>query len=189
MIEIRFHGRGGQGAVVASRVMAEAAFLEGGHVQSFPAFGLERRGAPVMAFTRIQDSPICDHSQIYEPGIVVVLDATLMDIVDVTAGLKEKGLLLVNSASAPGELPGADGVTVATVNAGGIAAANGLGSRTHPIVNTSILGALAKASGCVKIESVEQAIMKTVSIRPEANVKACREAYESVALVAPAANL
>ncbi len=180
MIEIRFHGRGGQGAVVASRVLAEAAFLEGRHVQSFPAFGLERRGAPVMAFTRIQDSPIYNHSQIYAPDLVVVLDASLMDIVDVTAGLKKDGLVLVNSATGPADIPGLVSLAAAAVNAGEIATANGLGSRTHPIVNTSILGALARASGYVKLESVVGAIEKIISIRPGANVKACREAYEAV---------
>ena len=119
MLEIRFHGRGGQGAVVASRMLAQAAFLAGNHVQAFPDFGLERRGAPVLAFTRIQDSPILDHSKIYVPDVVVVLDASLLDLLDVSEGIKEDGLILVNSGLPPYKLPAMERATgsIATVDA------------------------------------------------------------------------
>ena len=183
MPEIRFHGRGGQGAVVASRVLAEAAFLEGNHIQSFPAFGLERRGAPVTAFTRIQDTPIYNHSQIYTPDAVVVLDPTLLSLVNVCDGLKEDGMVLINSTHQPDEISGLKAGRIATVNASVIAANNGLGSRTHPIVNTAILGAFAKATGFVSLDSVISAIEKLVSIKLAANVAACREAFESVAIL------
>ena len=104
MIEIRFHGRGGQGAVVASRLLAVAAAGEGKDVQSFPFFGVERRGAPVTAFTKIDSGRIYVKSMIYEPDYVVVMDPSLLTAVDVTSGLKEDGVLLVNSGRSPEEM-------------------------------------------------------------------------------------
>ena len=98
MIEIRFHGRGGQGTVIASELLAQAAFIEGKTPQSFPFFGVERRGAPVTAFTRIDDKPIQVRTSIMTPDIVVVLDPGLLRTINVTAGLKPNGLLLVNTA-------------------------------------------------------------------------------------------
>jgi len=186
MPEIRFHGRGGQGAVVASRLLAVAAFLEGTYVQSFPNFGLERRGAPVTAFTRIQPEPILLHSQIYEPDAVVVLAPTLLAIEDVTAGLKKGGIVLVNTEQSPGELNLSGVFRIATVNAGGIALNHGLGTRMSPIVNTAILGAFARASGYVKLESILGAIEKNVSIKTEKNIAACRQAFEDVRVSEPA---
>lgn len=180
MLEIRFHGRGGQGAVVASRLLAEAAFLEGNFVQAFPTFGLERRGAPVMAFTRIQDSQIRNHSQIYTPDTVVVLDASLLNLVNVCEGLKVSGIIIVNSALSPDEFPCLKEVEAATVSASAIAMKHGLGSRTYPIVNTAILGAVARITRYVAIESVIRAIKKNVSLRANANVEACLEAFDSV---------
>jgi 2-oxoacid:acceptor oxidoreductase gamma subunit (pyruvate/2-ketoisovalerate family) len=182
MLEIRFHGRGGQGAVVASRMLAHAAFLAGNHVQAFPDFGLERRGAPVLAFTRVQDSPILDHSKIYIPDIVVVLDASLMELIDVSEGVKKDGLILVNSGLPPEKLSKIkpSGVLVATVDASRIAAKHGLGSRTQPIVNTAILGALAKATGVVTLENVTVAIRENIAIKTTANIAACKEAYDNV---------
>ena len=91
MREIRFHGRGGQGAVIASKILAEAFFREGKYVQSFPAFGAERRGAPVAAFTRVDENPIRIRTQIYAPDTVVVLDPSLLESADITSGLKPKG--------------------------------------------------------------------------------------------------
>lgn len=182
MPEIRFHGRGGQGAVVASRLLAEAAFIEGNFVQSFPAFGLERRGAPVMAFTRVHNSRIDNHSQIYRPDVVVVLDATLMSIVDVCDGLADGGVVLVNTAKDASELGLPAKARAAAVNASRIAVEHGLGNAASPIVNTAILGAFASVTGIVSLESVEKAIRSSVSIKPDANIKACAEAFESVAL-------
>jgi 2-oxoacid:acceptor oxidoreductase gamma subunit (pyruvate/2-ketoisovalerate family) len=183
MIEIRFHGRGGQGAVVASRVLAEAAFNEGKDVQAFPYFGVERRGAPVTAFTKIDARNIRDKSMIYEPDHVIVLEASLVQAVDVTNGLKENGMVLVNTEGDGKALKEELGVKkLAIVNATKIALDNRLGSRVQPIVNTGIVGAFAKASGLVGIDAVEAAIMNLPRY-PERNAKAAREAYEAVKIL------
>jgi len=179
MIEIRFHGRGGQGAVVASKVLAVALFLEGRYVQSFPAFGAERRGAPVAAFIRVDRDPILDRSQIYAPDHVVVLDPTLIEATDVTAGLKAGGWVIINSPLPPEGTPGLEAFRVATVDAGRIAAGHGLGSPFAPIVNTAILGAFARATGLVEPGSLEKAILDQVPVSAQANAAACREAFES----------
>jgi 2-oxoacid:acceptor oxidoreductase gamma subunit (pyruvate/2-ketoisovalerate family) len=180
MIEIRFHGRGGQGAVVASKILAEAAFIEGKDVQAFPYFGVERRGAPVTAFTKIDSKHIRDKSMIYEPDHVIVLEASLLQAVDVKAGYKDQGIILVNTEGDPENIRSGLGVRkVATVNATKIALDNKLGSKVQPIVNTGIVGAFAKASGIVGIDAVEQAILRLPRY-PERNAKAAREAYESV---------
>jgi pyruvate ferredoxin oxidoreductase gamma subunit/2-oxoisovalerate ferredoxin oxidoreductase gamma subunit len=97
MVEIRIHGRGGQGGVIAGKILASAVHKDGKYCQSFPAFGVERRGAPVTAFTRIDDHYVNLRCEIYEPDHLVVLDPTLMEAVDITAGLKEGGIIVVNS--------------------------------------------------------------------------------------------
>ena len=183
MYEVRFHGRGGQGAVVASRILARAAFLEGKHTSAFPFFGVERRGAPVTAFTRIDDRPVRIKSQIYEPDLVVVLDPSLLKAIDVLSGLKEGGKVLVNTTHSPEEVKSMfnrDDIQVSTVDATAIAVEFGLGSRMAPIVNTAIVGALARVSGIVGIDSVAEAIMHDAPIKKEENVKAARKAYEEV---------
>ena len=180
MYEIRFHGRGGQGSVVASEILAKAVFLEGKDVQSFPFFGVERRGAPVAAFTRIDNKPIRVKTSIYSPDCVVVLDPSLLKGQDLTAGLKENGTLLVNSDRPPEKLGTFFRGITATVDATAIALKHGLGSKTSPIVNTAILGALAKVTGMVKLESIATAIADSVPSKPEENVEAAREAYEKV---------
>jgi len=182
MIEIRFHGRGGQGAVVASKILADAAFHEGKDVQSFPFFGVERRGAPVTAFARIDNKRIRLKSMIYNPDIVVVLDPTLLDAVSVTAGLKEGGIVLINSDKSPEEL-GITHARVATVDARGIAMKYGLGSRASPIVNTAILGAFAKISNLVLLDSILEAIMQEVPSKRKENAEAAREAYNSTKVI------
>lgn len=183
MIEVRFHGRGGQGAVIASRVLAEACFQEGNYVQSFPAFGAERRGAPVAAFTRLDSEPIRIRTHIYHPDHVVVLDPWLLRSIDVTAGLKPRSWVIINTGASPPDIAGMEGFRVATVDAGGVAAKHGLGSPTAPIVNTAILGAFAKATAVVTIDSVCQAILKTVPQKAQANAAACRDAYEITQLL------
>jgi len=185
MYEIRFHGRGGQGAMLASRVLAAAAFERGGWVQAFPAFGLERRGAPILAFTRMSDEPILTRTQIYAPDHVIVLDASLLKIVNVIDGLKPGGWVVVNSDREPAGLSIPAGFGVATLNASEIALRHRLGSRIAPIVNTAILGAFARATGAVSIDDLEKAIRANVSIKTDGNVTACREAYNSVALLPP----
>ena len=99
MIEVRFHGRGGQGAVTAAEILAKAAFEDGKYCQAFPFFGVERRGAPVMAFTRIDDQPIRRRYQVYKPDYVVVLDDGLLEVVDVFSGLKEGGKIIINTSN------------------------------------------------------------------------------------------
>ncbi|NIO05351.1 MAG: pyruvate ferredoxin oxidoreductase [Proteobacteria bacterium] len=182
MIEIRFHGRGGQGAVVASKLLASALFAEGKSVQSFPSFGVERRGAPVMAFLRIDNHPIKLRTNVYNPDHIIVLDATLVEAVDVTSGLKPKGWIILNSDHSPEEFTGFASFRVATVDATKIAVENHLGSRTHPIVNTAILGAFSKVTGLVSIEAVAQSIREAVPAKTEENARAAVEAYDKTVL-------
>src|SRR5512137_1706941 len=127
MVEIRFHGRGGQGTVVASKILADAIAKEGNWVQAYPEFGVERRGSPVVAFIRIDHGPIFDKSRIYCPDHVVVVDPTLVEAIDVTEGLKEGGTIIVNSDKAPGAFHFPGRFQVKTVDATGIAVKNKLG--------------------------------------------------------------
>ena len=180
MIEIRFHGRGGQGAVVASELLAQAVFLDGRVPQSFPFFGVERRGAPVTAFTRIDDRRIDLRTSITHPDIVVVLDPGLLSAVAVAEGLKDDGLLLVNSRLRPSEINLPGGWKRATIDADRIATAHGLGSATMPIVNTVMLGALARASGVVSTSALDRAIERFVPARPEENRAAAEEGFRLV---------
>ena len=181
MRELRFHGRGGQGAVVASKVLAVALFREGHSVQSFPAFGVERRGAPVTAFLRAAREPIRLRCEITHPDEIIVLDATLMTAIDVTAGLKPGGRILINSEAPPEAYDNLlQRFRVATVDATAIAVRHGLGSRTQPIVNTAILGAYASLSDLVTLDAVCRAIVEEVPLHHEANVQAARDAAASV---------
>lgn len=184
MIEIRLHGRGGQGAVKAAEILAKAAFFNGKVVQSFPFFGVERRGAPVQAFTRISDEPIRIHSYIYEPDVLVVLDPTLVNAegVNILEGLKENGHVIINTTHAPEEFEfhGKNGVTVHTVDATATALKYKLGSTSAPIVNTAIVGAIAKVTGLMDIESVKKAIYETIPRYQEANAQAAEEVYNNV---------
>jgi pyruvate ferredoxin oxidoreductase gamma subunit/2-oxoisovalerate ferredoxin oxidoreductase gamma subunit len=180
MRELRFHGRGGQGTVVASKLLAVALFREGRQVQSFPAFGVERRGAPVTAFLRVSDAPILLRCEITQPDDLVILDATLIGAIDVTGGLKPGGSILINTERPPDAYPDLTRrFRVATVDASGIAQRFGLGSKTQPIVNTAILGALAVALELVTLDSVCEAIREEVPHQPDANVNAARAAAEA----------
>jgi pyruvate ferredoxin oxidoreductase gamma subunit/2-oxoisovalerate ferredoxin oxidoreductase gamma subunit len=176
MFEVRFHGRGGQGAVTAVNVLAIAAEKEGFFVQAFPMFGVERRGAPVTAFTRIDDKQIHIRTQIYEPDAVVVLDPTLLKVVNVAEGLRDGGSVLLNTKKDPSEFS-FDHSKIFTVNATDIAIENKLGTQTSPIVNTAILGAYSKAVGNVKLESIEAALVEYFKKRAPSNVKAAKDAY------------
>jgi 2-oxoisovalerate ferredoxin oxidoreductase gamma subunit len=183
MRELRIHGRGGQGAVVASKLLAVALFHEDNWVQSFPAFGVERRGAPVTAFLRLDRAPIRLRCEIMEPDDIIVLDPTLVEAIDVTFGLKQGGGILINTPKPPAEYPRLqERFRVVTVDAGAIATKHRLGSRTQPIVNTAILGAFAAASGLVSLESVCRAIREEVPQHPEANEAAAREAAAAVVI-------
>ncbi len=156
--EIRWHGRAGQGIITASRLLAYAAILESKHAQAFPEFGPERIGAPISGFTRISDEPIEIHSKIYEPDIVVVLDPTVIKLVNVTEGLKRDGKLLVNSKEKPRELTSKlklTGMDVYTLNATKISL-EVLGNARA--LNTIMLGALVEASKLVSTDSVMKAL-------------------------------
>ena len=181
MRELRLHGRGGQGAVVASKILAVAFYREGREVQSFPAFGVERRGAPVTAFLRISDWPIRLRCEVTEPDDLIVLDPTLVEAVDITGGLKPGGSILINSprpAEGYGDL--ARRFRVTTVDGSAIALRHDLGSKTQPIVSTAILGAFAAVSGLVRLESVCAAIREEMPLRAAENVAAARDAAEAV---------
>jgi pyruvate ferredoxin oxidoreductase gamma subunit len=172
MQEIRFHGRGGQGAVTAAELIAQAAFFEGKHAQAFGAFGPERRGAPMMSFCRIDDAAITIHQQVYEPDVVVVLDPTLVSD-EVFKGLKNDGKAILN---AKGKAEHA-GASIFSVDATSIA----LKHLGKPIVNTAMLGAFAKATQLVSLASLERAIRERFKGElAEKNIAAIRECYESL---------
>ena len=177
MLEIRFHGRGGQGAVTAAELLAQAVFLEGKYPQSFPVFGSERRGAPVASFCRIDDKPITIHQEIYEPDITVVLEGNLLTSgVNVCGGIKKGGIAIVNSHRAPDEL-GLCADNVYAVDATDIA----LKTIGKPIVNTAMLGALAKVTGVCSLDSLKKAIDKRFPPKlAEPNKQAVQLCYEAV---------
>ncbi|MCX9013773.1 MAG: pyruvate ferredoxin oxidoreductase subunit gamma [Candidatus Methanoperedens sp.] len=179
MFEVRFHGRGGQGAVMAAQTLAEAAVIEGNYAVAFPFFGAERRGAPVLAFTRIDSGKIYSKTQVYTPDCVVVLDDSLLDTIDVVAGLKPDGSVVINSKDAPTDIDLGMEVHTGAVNATSVA----LEILKAPITNTAILGALAKVTGIVSIESIEAAIKRRFGEKlgekiGERNAVAARTAYE-----------
>jgi len=179
MYEVRFHGRGGQGAVMAAQALASAAFEEGGYSVAFPFFGSERRGAPVLAFTRIDKKPVRVKTQVYEPDCIVILDEGLLDQIDVTQGLKKGGIAIVNTARKPEEVDLGMDMKVATVDATTIA----LEVLKRPVMNSSILGAVAKATGIVSIEGLEKGIVNIFGDRLGEkvgiiNAKAAHEAYD-----------
>ncbi|MCK5559833.1 MAG: 2-oxoacid:acceptor oxidoreductase family protein [Thermoplasmata archaeon] len=178
MYEVRFHGRGGQGAVTAANILAVAAFKENKDIQAFPIFGVERRGAPVAAFLRMDEKPIDIKTQIYEPDAVVVLDPSLLEVVNVTEGLKQGGTVIINSRKRPDEFEFGADKKVFTVDATTIAIENRLGTQTNPIVNTAILGAYSKAVGNVQMPAIKESIMENAPIKPQENVKAAEQAYE-----------
>jgi 2-oxoisovalerate/pyruvate ferredoxin oxidoreductase gamma subunit len=185
LLEIRIHGRGGQGAVVASKVLAAAFFREGHYVQAFPAFGVERRGAPVMAFVRVDSAPVRLRCNVYHPEHLIVLDHALTETIDITEGFTGTGWILLNSRRSPGDFRYAEKLKVAVVDANEIAVRHGLGSRATPVVNTAILGAFARCTGLVKLESVLEAIAHAVPLKPEANREAAVDAYEETVMSIP----
>ncbi len=180
MRELRIHGRGGQGAVIASKILAVAIFREGRWVQSFPAFGVERRGAPVTAFLRMDDTPIQLRCEIVAPDDLIVLDPTLLAAIDITTGLKAGGSILINSPLPPEDYAHLGPYRIATVDANTVAQGHGLGSRTQPIVNTAIVGAYATFSGVVSLDAVCEAIAEEVPQHFDANIAAAREAAQLV---------
>lgn len=182
MIEIRLHGRGGQGAVIGATILAEAAMKEGKYVQAFPLFGAERRGAPVQAFLRMDTKYIYVRDIIEKPDHVIVLNPLLIKtkVVQVDKGLKKGGWILINSSEDPEEFDFSNDFSVATVDASAIATKLRLGSAQDPIVNTAILGAFVRLVDLVSLDSLLHAIEVEVPAKKEANVAAAREAYDGV---------
>jgi pyruvate ferredoxin oxidoreductase gamma subunit/2-oxoisovalerate ferredoxin oxidoreductase gamma subunit len=180
MIEIKFYGRGGQGAVVASSILANAAFKEGRFVQAFPFYGIERRGAPVAAYTRIDARPIRQRGQVRTPSVAIVLDPYFLEVVDVTQGLKPGAIIVLNTGKPSKDFDFSNQFKVFTCDATAIAVKYSLGTKTQPIVNTAILGAFSKATGLVRLESIIEAVSEKVTSKIEDNLNAIKEAYDEV---------
>jgi pyruvate ferredoxin oxidoreductase gamma subunit len=181
LIEIRWHGRGGQGAVTSAELLAKAAISEGKYAQAFPSFGPERRGAPVTAFTRISaQHPIRNRAGITEPDIIIVLDATVLRVVNVVEGLKEGGVVVINSRKTVAELKSEFGSRgrLAVVDATTIARET-LGVT---IVNTTMIGALVKATGVVKVESLLEPVHERFGRLAEKNTNAIKRAIEQTVI-------
>jgi 2-oxoacid:acceptor oxidoreductase gamma subunit (pyruvate/2-ketoisovalerate family) len=179
IFEVRFHGRGGQGAWTASLLLAQAGLIEEKNIQSFPAFGPERAGAPITAFTRISENTIQLHSSIYEPDVVVVLDPTLLGPT-VAEGIHGDTKLIVNSDKPAAEILnvlGLEGIETWTVDATTLAI-NVLG---RPITNTAMLGSVVKATGVVKLDSIVQVVKERFEGKiGELNAELVKKAYEEV---------
>jgi pyruvate ferredoxin oxidoreductase gamma subunit len=183
MIEIRLHGRGGQGAVTSAELLAQAAIQEGKYAQAFPSFGPERRGAPVVAFCRISDEPIRLRTNIYTPDLVLVLDPSILRLVKVGAGLKTDGVLVTNTKYSGPELRRELGITHAlvTVNATRIAQEE-LGL---PITNTTMLGALLKAREVVPVRALIGPLENRFGRIAVKNIKAFQRAYAEAEIDRP----
>ncbi len=174
MIEIRIHGKGGQGAVTAAEVLAIAAFHDGKFSQAFPSFGPERSGAPVEAYCRIDDKFINLRTHIYEPDHLIILDDSLLKAIDVTKGLKKNGIIVINSAESIKSNIKSD-FSSFNINATKIA----LDILGKPIVNTAMLGAFAKATKLVSLKSIEKALKEKFSgTILEKNIQAAKKAYD-----------
>ncbi len=183
LVEIRWHGRGGQGSVTSTELLAQAAISENKYAQAFPSFGPERRGAPVQAFVRIDSKePIRVRAEIKNPDVVVVLDPSLLSILNVTSGLKSNGLLVINTRKSYSELMTEFNFThnMAIVNATRIAREL-LGV---PIVNTTMVGALIKATNIVHIESLVEPLKKRFGRIADRNINAMKRAYEETIIQA-----
>jgi len=180
VLEVRWHGRGGQGAWTASELLARAAIWEGKHIQSFPEFGPERMGAPVTAFTRISTEPIKVHCAVYNPDVVAVLDPTLLKTVPVTEGSSEEGSIIINSKDDPAEIRrvlNSDRGKVWVVSATEIA----IKVLGMPITNTAMLGAVARVTGIVSLESLKKVVKERFKLDiAEKNFAVIEEAYKEV---------
>jgi len=181
MVEIRFHGRGGQGAVTSAELTALAAIGEGKFGQAFPSFGPERRGAPVTAFVRVSEAPIVTREKVYEPNIVIVLDPTLLKIVNVEAGLKEGGIVILNTTKSAEEIRKEFGIKakLAIVDASKIA----METMRVPITNTTMIGALVKAAGTITMAGLDEPIKHRFGPIAQKNINACTRAFEETTVV------
>jgi len=180
LYEIRWHGRGGQGAITAAKILAQAAYFEGYEgVTAAPSFGAERRGAPVSASTRISPQTIMVISQVENPNAVVVLDHTLLKYDEVTCGLAKGGWLIVNSWRHPGEFASRGDFNIATADATRVCASLGLIVAGLTVVNTAILGAFIRATEAVGMASIEKAIrMRFPDSQVDVNLAAIAQTYE-----------
>jgi len=184
LTEIRWHARAGQGAVTAAKLVAETALELDRYIQAMPEYGPERMGAPIQAFTRISEHPIEIHNNIEFPGVIVVLDETLLPIVDVASGLTDDGIIIVNTCSPPAavrKLLGIPHGTVATVDATGIS----FDTLKRDMPNTPMIGALAKLTGLFTLEQISAHLAKTFGKKfsqevIDANIAAVTRAYEEV---------
>lgn len=184
LVEVRWHGRGGQGAKTAALLLAEAVIEEGNYGQAFPEYGPERTGAPVRGFTRISDQPIRIHSAIQRPDVVIVLDQTLLDTIDVTEGTASDSILIFNTTLSKAEIRKKLNLTdrkVFTLNANQIAQEE-IG---RPIPNTVMLGALMKATGLMQMDTLLEGLTKKFKHKfsqqlIDKNIKAVKRAYEEV---------
>ena len=180
MLEIRVHGRGGQGAVTTGQILAIAAFYDNKQSQTFPMFGVERTGAPVEAFVRISKDKINIRSEIYHPDIVLVLEPSLIQAVDVTKGLKDNGTLIINTNQTKDKLGIKGNYKVYTVDATSIA----LKIFGKAIVNTAVLGAFAAVTKTISLESLKKAINERFlttkgKLLADLNNKAIEEVYNA----------
>jgi 2-oxoacid:acceptor oxidoreductase gamma subunit (pyruvate/2-ketoisovalerate family) len=175
--EIRFHGRGGQGAVLAARMLASAAAAEGKNVASFPMYGFERRGMPVVAFTRISEEPIREKTQIYTPDCLMVVDPTLLGLKNLFDGLKEDGVLILNTPRGFTDPPHPHLRKAGVINATQVA----LCEIGRDIPNTCLIGALAKVTGWVKLESVLEGLGEYLEgDMLKRNIRNAERGYEEV---------
>lgn len=184
MYEVIWHGRGGQGVVIASQILAESAYLQGFKgVTSAPTFGPERRGAPLTASTRISHEPIRTFAQIERADVAVVLDASLLHVVDIVGAMKEGGMLIVNTPLKAEDVAVAASLTVATVDAVGIALRHHLIREGAPIVNTPLLGAFSRASRIVELAFLERGLRwKLAGGAAETNVSALKDAFTATSI-------
>ena len=184
IIEVRWHGRGGQGVVTASKLLATSALAEGKYIQAFPEYGPERMGAPIQSFTRISDLPVNIHCHVTNPDMVVVLDPTLIGPVDIIEGLTEEGIIVVNTNESPVQIRNKlqlKGRKIFTVDANKIA----LEELGRPIPNTPMIGALIKATGLLELDNVISDIKKKFTGKfgqnvVEGNINAINRAYQEV---------
>ena len=179
MLEIRFHGRGGQGAVTSAELIATAAINKGKYAQAFPSFGPERRGAPVVAFCRVDDKRILARAKVYEPDVVVILDSGLLTLIDPVEGLKPDGILIINTKKSYEEIMNECRFScrVGIVNADQIAREE-LG---RVIVNTTMLGAVMRATGLLEVEDMREPMLDRFGPKlGEKNMKALERAYNEL---------
>ena len=180
MKEIRFHGRGGQGAVMAAKMLASALLVEGKHVASFPMYGFERRGAPVVAFTRFDEKPIREKTQVYNPDCIIVINPGLLTLPTLFTGLKENSVFLLNTAKKEYKQPNQALKTGALINATGIA----MQEIGRDIPNTCILGAFAAATGWLSLDAVLKSLPEYLSGDIlQRNLKSAERGYKEVEVI------